>query len=73
MARVMTLEGLDPVRLGEIRARLDQPVLGQPELSWWHRPVTLQGLGGSSWPFWLGLASGALIGWGACIAVARRP
>lgn len=36
MARVMTLEGLDPARLGEIRAQLRQP-----ELSWWHQPLGL--------------------------------
>jgi hypothetical protein len=36
MARVMTLEGLSPTRLGEIRAQL-----AQPELSWWRRPIGL--------------------------------
>lgn len=36
MARVMTLDGLDPTRLNEIRAQL-----AQPELSWWHQPFGL--------------------------------
>lgn len=65
MARIMTLDGLDQARVSEIRARL-----GQPELSWWRQPVTLQGPIGISNLLWLA-AVGGLIG-GAWLAARRR-
>lgn len=65
MAKVMSLDGLGQTRVAEIRARL-----GQPELSWWRAPVTLQGLAPSSWPLWLWALAGGVTGvWLA----ARKP
>lgn len=46
--------------------------LGQPELSWWTRPVQLSGPLGASWGIWLGALGGLALGWALAARKRRR-